>query len=136
MNIFDSEQTQLPRFRRVKFPVKRLSKHQTHIQGAQIISEQHNIEIIEAEATEITVYQPTVLDDFSAELFSEYLVPNSFDNSKDFSAYGIEHIAGELGYSITKQEIISETDTHAIIKAKLNAYGQDDRPLPQPVNPK
>ena len=84
------------------------------------MSEPQNTEILETEveAVAIEVYQPTILNNFSAELFSEYLVPNSFDNSKDFSAYGIEHIAAQLGYSITEQEILNETDTHAFMKAK------------------
>lgn len=82
------------------------------------MSEQNNTEIIDTEATAVAVYQPTQLNDFSAVLFSEYLVPNSFDGGKDFSAYGIEHIAAQLGYSITEQEILNETETHVFMKAK------------------
>ena len=65
-------------------------------------------EIIDTEATQaLTVYEPPKLNEFSAELFSTYLVPNSFNNELDFSAYGLEHIAAELGYSITEQTILS-----------------------------
>ena len=76
-------------------------------------------EIIDAETTaELTVYEPPKLNEFSAELFSTYLVPNSFNKELDFSAYGLEHIAAELGYSITEQTILSETDTHCFMQAK------------------
>ena len=75
--------------------------------------------IIDAEATEaLTVYEPPKPVEFSAELFSTYLVPNSFNDELDFSAYGLEHIAAELGYSITEQTILSETDTHCFMQAK------------------
>ena len=73
-------------------------------------------DIIDAEA--LAVYEPPKLNEFSAELFSTYLVPNSFNSELDFSAYGLEHIAAELGYSITEQTILSETDTHCFIQAK------------------
>ena len=76
-------------------------------------------EIIDAETTaELTVYEPPKLNEFSAELFSTYLVPNSFNKELDFSAYGLEHIAAELGYSITEQNILSETDPHCLMQAK------------------
>ena len=82
-------------------------------------SENNGHEIIEVEPTEsLAVYEPPKLNEFSAELFSTYLVPNSFNNELDFSAYGIEHIAAELGYSITEQTILSETDTHCFMQAK------------------
>ena len=75
--------------------------------------------IIDAEATEaLAVYEPPKLNEFSAELFSTYLVPNSFNDELDFSAYGLEHISAELGYSITEQTILSETDTHCFMQAK------------------
>ena len=61
-------------------------------------------DIIDAEA--LTVYEPPKPVEFSAELFSTYLVPNSFNDELDFSAYGLEHIAAELGYSITEQTIL------------------------------
>ena len=73
-------------------------------------------DIIDAEA--LAVYEPPKLNEFSAELFSTYLVPNSFNDELDFSAYGLEHIAAELGYSITEQTILSETDTHCFMQAK------------------
>ena len=76
-------------------------------------------EIIDAESTQaIAVYEPPKLNEFSAELFSTYLVPNSFNNELDFSAYGLEHIAAELGYSITEQTILSETETHCFMQSK------------------
>ena len=76
-------------------------------------------DIIDTEATEaLTVYEPPKLNEFSAELFSTYLVPNSFNDELDFSAYGLEHIAAELGYSITEQTILSETDNHCFMQAK------------------
>ena len=76
-------------------------------------------EIIDTEATHaLAVYEPPKLNEFSAELFSTYLVPNSFNDELDFSAYGLEHIAAELGYSITEQNILSETDTHCLMQAK------------------
>ena len=76
-------------------------------------------DIIDAPTTaELTVYEPPKLNEFSAELFSTYLVPNSFNKELDFSAYGLEHIAAELGYSITEQTILSETDTHCFMQAK------------------
>ncbi len=73
-------------------------------------------DIIDAEA--LAVYEPPKPVEFSAELFSTYLVPNSFNDELDFSAYGLEHIAAELGYSITEQTILSETDTHCLMQAK------------------
>ena len=76
-------------------------------------------EIIDTESTHaLAVYEPPKLNEFSAELFSTYLVPNSFNDELDFSAYGLEHIAAELGYSITEQNILSETDTHCLMQAK------------------
>ena len=79
--------------------------------------QEHNI--IDTEATEaLAVYEPPKPNEFSAELFSTYLVPNSFNDELDFSAYGLEHIAAELGYSITEQTILSETDTHCFMQAK------------------
>ena len=82
-------------------------------------SSEQNAEIIDVEPTQaLAVYEPPKLNEFSAELFSTYLVPNSFNDELDFSAYGLEHIAAELGYSITEQTILSETDTHAFMQAK------------------
>ena len=79
--------------------------------------QEHNI--IDTEATEaLAIYEPPKPNEFSAELFSTYLVPNSFNSELDFSAYGLEHIAAELGYSITEQTILSETDTHCFMQAK------------------
>ena len=55
---------------------------------------------------------------FPPNSFRPTLVPNSFNDELDFSAYGLEHIAAELGYSITEQNILSETDTHCLMQAK------------------
>ena len=83
------------------------------------MNEVQDTEIIDAEATQaLAVYEPPKLNEFSAELFSTYLVPNSFNNQLDFSAYGLEHIAAELLYSITEQSILSGTDTHCFMQAK------------------
>ena len=84
--------------------------------------------IIDAEATEaLTVYEPPKPVEFSAELFSTYLVPNSFNDELDFSAYGLEHIAAELGYSITEQNILSETDTHCLMQAKVRVCALENQ---------
>ena len=86
-------------------------------QGVIMNEQDHkNDDIIDAEA--LAVYEPPNPVEFSAELFSTYLVPNSFNDELDFSAYGLEHIAAELGYSITEQTILSETDTHCLMQAK------------------
>lgn len=62
-------------------------------------------EATESEATAITEFDPrpsSYVESMKAETFAECLVPITFGgNAKtDLSAYGIEHLAAELGISI------------------------------------
>ena len=79
------------------------------------------LDIIEAEGTEITEFdaRPSAyVENIKVEVYSEYLVPISFGFSAktDLSAYGIEHLAAEIGISIIDQEW-TENETHYFMKA-------------------
>lgn len=75
----------------------------------------------EGEAADLTRFDPrpsAYVESVKAETFAEYLVPISFGGRKqtDLSAYGIEHLAAELGISIVDQEW-TESDTHYFMKS-------------------
>ena len=75
----------------------------------------------ETESTAITEFdaRPSAyVENVKAETFAEYLVPITFGGQvkTDLSAYGIEHLAAELGISIVDQSF-TENDTHYFMKS-------------------
>jgi len=77
-----------------------------------------DLAIVEGEATQFDPRPSAYTESIKAEVYSEYLVPISFGGKvqTDLSAYGIEHLAAELGISIIDQQW-TENDTHYFMKS-------------------